>query len=108
MGNTALYAFKEDFEQFRRIWTEMKAKQIEPDVISHMAMLDFLEKSRKILAGKKYFQEYCRDLAKISTDGKEVDCHHFSHGGAVLQIMFYLDQYPGQKSIEVITGQGLD
>merc|ERR1712196_200045 len=106
--NTALNAFKEDFEEFRKIWKEMKERQIEPDVIAHMEILDFLEKSGKFLEGKQYLQKHCADLMNISPDGKEVDCHEFSHGGSVLQIMVHLDRYPDQSSIEVITGKGLD
>ena len=71
-----------------------------------MEFLDYLEKSYCILAGKKYFSEYIGE-PKIGGGG-ELDCHGLSHGGAVLQLLVYLDDNADKNEIEIISGQGSD
>ena len=51
---TALNAFKEDSEEFRKVWNEMEGKQMEPDVISYNTPLNaFKEDSDEF--GRVYF-----------------------------------------------------
>jgi len=82
----------------------MKEKKILNEV-SHMEILDFLEKSGEIGFGKKYYAEHCSAYLKFCTRG--IDCHGLSHGAAVLLLLMYFDENPDKKRIEVISGKGL-
>ena len=55
---------------------------------------------------EKYFSKYIGE-PKIKRNG-QLDCHDLSHGGAVLQLLVYLDANADKNEIEIISGQGSD
>lgn len=80
-----------------------KSKEGAPDAVTHNLFLEYYRRQAMYDKVKEWFVTH--NLNHHIKEGV-LDCHDWSEGGAIGQLLVYIDRNPTLKSIAVITGQG--